>query len=47
MFPLSFGEYEDTKIFLKKPIDTNPQEELTSYILESGEVSAPVNPCGF
>lgn len=36
MFPLSFGEYEDMKIFLGKPIDTNPQAELTNYILESG-----------
>lgn len=36
MFPLSFGEYEDMKIFLDKPIDTNPQAELTNYILESG-----------
>lgn len=36
MFPLSFCEYEDMKIFLGKPIDTNPQAELTSYILESG-----------
>ena len=36
MFPLSFGEYEDMKKFYKKPVDTNPQIELTNYILESG-----------
>ena len=36
MFPLSFGEYEDMKVFLGKRIDTNTQAELTNYILESG-----------
>ena len=36
MFPLSFSEYEEMKLFLGKTPDTNPQAELTNYILESG-----------
>lgn len=36
LFPLSFSEYEDMKLFLGKTLDQNPQVELTNYILESG-----------
>ncbi|MBR5336439.1 MAG: ATP-binding protein [Lachnospiraceae bacterium] len=36
MFPLSFDEYEGMKAFLGKPVDPNPQAELTNYILDSG-----------
>ena len=36
MYPLSFEEYENMKIFYKKPIDPNPIQELNSYILEGG-----------
>ena len=36
LFPLSFSEYEDMKLFLGITLDQNPQVELTNYILESG-----------
>ena len=36
MFPLSFSEYENMKIFYGKSVNTNAQAELTNYILESG-----------
>lgn len=36
MFPLTFDEYEGMKRFYGKEINTNPEMELNSYILEGG-----------
>ena len=36
LFPLSFDEYEEMKQFYGKAINSNPQAELTGYILEGG-----------
>ena len=36
MFPLSFDEYEEMKQFYGKAVNSNPQAELTGYILEGG-----------
>ena len=36
MFPLSFDEYEEMKMFCNKPVNSNPAAELTDYILEGG-----------
>lgn len=36
MFPLSFEEYVNMKIFFNKSISSNPLEQLNSYILEGG-----------
>ena len=36
MFPLSFGEYEEMKLFYGKEINTNPLVELNAYITEGG-----------
>ena len=36
MFPLSFDEYENMKVFYGKKTDSNPAKELQDYILEGG-----------
>ena len=36
LFPLSFDEYEEMKQFYGKAVNSNPQAELTGYILEGG-----------
>ncbi|MBP5779857.1 MAG: ATP-binding protein [Clostridia bacterium] len=36
MFPLSFEEYEEMKLFYGKDINTNPLVELNAYITEGG-----------
>ena len=36
MFPLSFEEYENMKLFYGKKIDPNPAVELNDYIIEGG-----------
>ena len=36
LFPLSFSEYEDMKVYYGKSVKANAQAELTDYILESG-----------
>ena len=36
IYPLSFEEYLEMKLFYKKAISINPLEELNSYILEGG-----------
>ena len=36
MFPLSFDEYVNMKMFYRLPVSPNPQEELTTFILEGG-----------
>ena len=36
MFPLSFSEYENMKVFYGKSVNANDQAELTNYILDSG-----------
>ena len=36
IFPLSFAEYEEMKMFFGKTVNANPMAELTDYILEGG-----------
>ena len=36
VFPLNFKEYEQIKLFYKKPIDSNSITELNNYIIEGG-----------
>ncbi len=36
IYTLSFEEYESMKLFYKKPISSNPLEELSSYIIDGG-----------
>ena len=36
IYPLSFEEYLEMKLFYKKAVSINPLEELNSYILEGG-----------
>ena len=36
IFPLSFHEYEEMKVFFGKTVNVNPLAELTDYILEGG-----------
>ncbi len=36
VFPLSFEEYENMKLFLELPVSANPLEELSHFILEGG-----------
>lgn len=36
LFPLSFAEYEEMKLFFGKPVDPNTAAELSAYIQEGG-----------
>ena len=36
MYPLTFEEYEEMKLFYGKKVNANPAEELQSFILEGG-----------